>query len=87
MLNDYRKHGIDAPIYVAVATMCGSTPESFEIQQAQRELVNTDLKIYPGAFSDEIKSIEDRHDACHFSSSGMIKHATMWLNAIKYSQQ
>jgi hypothetical protein len=87
MLGDIRKHGIDAPIYVAVATMCGSTPESFEIQEAQRELVNTSLKIYPGAFSDEIKSIEDRHDACHFSSAGMLKHAAMWLNAVKYSGQ
>jgi hypothetical protein len=87
MLDDIRKHGIDAPIYVAVATMCGSAPESFEIQQAQRELVNTSLKIYPGAFSDEIKSIEDRHDACHFSSAGMLKHANMWLNAIKFSGQ
>jgi hypothetical protein len=85
MLQDIRKHGVDAPIYVAVATLCGSAPEGLEIQQAQRELVNTDIKIYPGAFSDEIQSILDRHDACHFSNAGMQKHAHLWLMAIKLS--
>ncbi|MFA6448665.1 MAG: sialate O-acetylesterase [bacterium] len=87
MLNDIRKHGVDAPIYVAVATRCQSLPEGFEIQQAQRELVNTSLKIYPGAYSDGLLSIDDRHDACHFSDTGLDKHATLWLNAIKFSGQ
>ena len=87
MLDDIRKHGVDAPIYVAVATRCAAMPEGFEIQQAQRELVNPALKIFPGAYSDELLSIDDRHDACHFSGSGLDKHATLWLNAIKYSGQ
>jgi len=85
MLEDIRRNGVDAPIYVAVATMCGSAPEGLEIQQAQRELVNTDLKIFPGPFTDEIREIEDRNDACHFSTRGLDKHADLWLAAIKYS--
>ncbi|HOX29043.1 MAG TPA: sialate O-acetylesterase, partial [bacterium] len=85
MVGDIRKQGVDAPIYVAVATRCGRLGEGFEIQQAQRELVNTELKIFPGAFSDEITSIDDRHDACHFTGQGLDKHATLWFNAIKYS--
>ena len=87
MVEDIRKHGVDAPIYVAVATRCGAQPVGYEIQQAQRELVNTTLKIFPGAYSDEILSIDDRHDACHFTASGLEKHAVLWLNAIKYSGQ
>jgi hypothetical protein len=87
MLEDIRKHGVDAPIYVAVATRCGGQPEGFEIQQAQRELVNPALKIFPGAYSDELTSIDDRPDSCHFTGSGLDKHATLWLNAIKYSGQ
>ncbi len=87
MVGDIRKHNVNAPIYVAVATRCGTLPEGFEIQQAQRELVNPELKIFPGAYSDEILSIDDRHDACHFSDSGLDKHANLWMNAIKYSGQ
>jgi hypothetical protein len=85
MLNDLRKRGVDAPMYVAVATRCQGALEGFEIQQAQRELVNPALKIYPGAFSDELISMDDRQDACHFSDSGLDKHANLWLNVIKYS--
>lgn len=85
MVDDIRKHGVDAPIYVAVATRCGGNQEGFEIQQAQRELVNTTLGIYPGAFSDELTSIDDRPDSCHFTASGLDKHANLWFNAIKYS--
>lgn len=85
MLKDIRKHGVDAPIYVAVATRCGSSPADPVTQQAQRELVNTSLGIFPGPYTDELVSIEDRYDACHFSDAGLIKHAELWLNAIKLS--
>lgn len=87
MVDDIRKHGVDAPIYVAVATRCGSMPEGYEIQLAQRELVNPALKIYPGAYSDELLSIDDRPDSCHFTGSGLDKHANLWFNAVKYSGQ
>lgn len=87
MLEKMRKYGIDAPIYVAVATRCGSGAPGYEIQQAQRELVNTDLKIFPGPYTDEITSIEDRHDACHFSDRGLDKHADMWLRAVMFTEK
>ena len=87
MLEKMRKYGIDAPIYVAVATRCGSGAPGYEIQQAQRELVNTDLEIFPGPYTDEITSIEDRHDACHFSDRGLDKHADMWLRAVMFTEK
>ena len=87
MLNGIRKHGIDAPIYVSVATRCGGGGAGYEIQQAQKELVNTDLKIFPGPDTDKLNTLDDRHDACHFSNSGLEKHAELWLQAIKFSEQ
>jgi hypothetical protein len=85
MFAGIRKLGIDAPIYVAVATHCGGGGFGGGIQSAQRELVNPALKIYPGADSDKLAGIEDRYDDCHFSASGLKKHAEMWFNAIKLS--
>ena len=85
MLGDIRKRGVDAPIHVAVATLCGSMPPGYEIQQAQRELVNTGSKIFPGPYTDELTSMFDRHDSCHFSASGLEKHAALWLRAIRLS--
>ena len=86
MLERIRQMGIDAPIYVAVATICGSGGQGYEIQFAQRELVDIKNKIYPGAYSDELATIEDRHDACHFSDAGLMKHAEMWYQAIHLSE-
>jgi len=85
MLEDIRKRGVDAPIYVAVATRCGSGPASLETQQAQRELVNTEKGIYPGPFTDALDTMDDRYDSCHFSDAGLRKHAALWLAAVKYS--
>jgi len=85
MLAQIRKLGIDAPVYVAVATRCGSAGPGYDVQFAQRELVNPALGIFPGAYSDELLGIEDRHDGCHFSTAGLLKHAEMWFQAIKLS--
>ncbi len=86
MLAGLRAKGVKAPIYVAVATRCGDRQVNYEIQQAQRELVNTELGIYPGPDTDQLDLLVDRrHDACHFSEIGLDKHAELWLQAIKYS--
>lgn len=87
MIDKMKTYGINAPVYAAVTTRCGSGLPGYEIQQAQRELVNTELKIFPGPYTDEITSIEDRHDACHFSDRGLDKHADMWLRAVMLSEQ
>jgi hypothetical protein len=87
MLGGIRKLGVDAPIYVSVATRCGGGEPGYEIQQAQKELVNTDLKIYPGPDTDQLSNLDDKFDACHFSNSGLDKHAEMWARAIKLSGQ
>lgn len=74
---------INAPIYLAVATHCGTTPELFYhgVRQAQKELVDLPNGILPGPDTDTIGT-EDRIDDCHMSSSGLQKHAELWFNAI-----
>jgi hypothetical protein len=86
MLNGIRKSGVDAPIYVAEATICRRFGPDPVIEQAQRELVNPALKIFPGPDTDELNTPEDRYDGCHLSTTGLDKHADMWLKAIVDSE-
>lgn len=81
-----RKHGIDAPIYVSVATICRSRPDG-ELQRAQKELVSDSLKIFPGPDTDSISSRLYRRDGCHFSKTGLNKAAELWMNALKSRSQ
>ena len=78
-----RNTKINAPIYLAVATHCGTTPELFHrgVRQAQKELVDLPNGIFPGPDTDTIGT-EDRVDDCHMSSSGLQKHSELWFNAI-----
>jgi hypothetical protein len=82
MLDSLRRHGVNAPIYVAVATYChgqGST----ELQQAQRGLVNPAAQIYPGPDTDALTTVRLRYDDCHFSEVGLSEHAEAWLRSLR----
>lgn len=78
MLAAIRARGVDAPVYVAVATRCGQYPVNPDIQWAQRDLVNPAAGILPGPDTDLLDDTF-RHDGCHFSSDGLDAHAEMWL--------
>jgi hypothetical protein len=84
MLGSIREHGVGAPIYVAVATRCGTYPVSPEIQQAQRELVDPAAGILAGPDTDLLDETW-RHDGCHFSAGGLEQHARLWLEALAAS--
>jgi hypothetical protein len=73
-----RNQGVDAPIYVAISTNSYGNTNPF-IQQAQRELVNPSLGIYPGPDSDSITS---RWDGIHFSNQGLDQLANGWLHSL-----
>jgi hypothetical protein len=79
MVDGIRKYGITAPIYVSVETYSYGNSDSY-IQQAQRDLVNMDAKIYPGPNNDEIK---ERWDGVHFSNEGLDKLANSWIEILK----
>lgn len=82
MLASIRQHGVDAPVFVAVATRCGKYPVSPDIQQAQQGLVDPSQGIYPGPNTDLLDETW-RYDGCHFSTAGLDMHANLWLQQLK----
>jgi hypothetical protein len=82
MLADIRSHGVDAPIFVSIATHCGQYPVNSEIQTAQADLVNPSLGIFAGPNTDSLGDNE-RIEGCHFSNDGLEKHAELWVQQLK----
>jgi len=82
MLSAIRALGVDAPVFVAVATRCGQYPPNEAIRAAQLGLVNPALGIFAGPDTDRLGP-EYRHDGCHLSDRGLDAHAEMWLQVIR----
>lgn len=85
LLNSIRQRGVEAPIYVNIATRCYESPGYREIQEAQQELVNPKLGIRAGINTD-ILGLKYRYDGCHFSEKGLKKAAEMWQEVLKKEQ-
>jgi hypothetical protein len=75
-----RDYGVDAPLFVAQATV-GAVPPVASIREAQRSVVDPARRIFAGPDTDMIGP-EDRFDGCHMAESGLRKHAEMWLACI-----
>jgi hypothetical protein len=75
-----RRYGVDAPIYVAQATVCNGAPVE-SIRTAQRSVVNPALGIFAGPDTDTIGE-RDRFDGCHMAETGLVKHAELWADAL-----
>jgi len=82
MLKRIRELGVDAPIYVAVATRCGPNGENADIRWVQRDMVNHDLRIWQGPDTDALGA-EFRHDGCHFSTRGLEEAARLWVRYLR----
>ena len=82
MLEGIRGLGIKAPLYLALASRCEG-PVSKAIQSAQLELIRERDDILKGANTDVISDMDDRYDFCHFSDSGLKKHAESWMRTIE----
>ena len=70
--NTIRKLGIDAPIFVSIASICGNENTweyPNQISEAQKSLINQD-GIELGVNTDEIIPINLRFDGCHFNKEG-----------------
>ena len=82
-----RSHGINAPVFVATATICNNTGAD-QIREAQRELPYKLANVYAGPDTDALDSIYDRRDnLCHFSDRGLALHARMWRDVILRYQE
>lgn len=88
MLQSIRDAGVAAPIFIAVASFCGTSaawmPDN-PVTQAQKSLIDPKRKVYLGANTDLLLDIKDRRpqDNCHFSESGQRKTASAFAAAIK----
>ncbi len=70
--NTIRKLGIDAPIFVSIASICGNENTweyPNQISEAQKSLINQE-GIELGVNTDEIIPINLRFDGCHFNKEG-----------------
>jgi hypothetical protein len=89
MLRGLRQAEVEAPVYVALATLCEDKPHPFqnsaEIRLAQKKLVSQRDRVLPGPDTDQI-GIAHRRDGCHFSASGQELAAQAWFEAITAGQ-
>ena len=81
MINSSRNYGVSAPIYVCISTYSYGNSDTF-IQQAQKDLVDTDAEIYPGPDTDNI-DVSYRFDGVHFSDAGLEELANLWLEKLE----
>jgi carbohydrate esterase-like sialic acid-specific acetylesterase len=86
MLASIRRHGVEAPVFVSIATRCGKNRGEPYLQRAQADLVNIAHGIYPGPNTDTL-GLAYRIDGCHFSDEGLEQTARLWLDAFESSRK
>jgi hypothetical protein len=69
-----------ADMVIEQTTLCNSPPNEV-IRSAQRAVVDLALGIFAGPDTDTI-GVADRYDGCHMAQSGLIKHASLWVEAL-----
>ena len=82
MLASIRSEGVDAPIYVSVATRCHQLGPNEVVRQAQQELVDPARNIHGGPDTDSLGE-RYRYDGCHFSTGGLGRFAEIWLRVLE----
>lgn len=88
MMGTLREAGVNGPVFVAVATRCGSSRrDGNTVAEAQRALADG-TAIFLGADTDALLEENDRkRDRCHFSDSGQIKTARAYAAAIEKAKR
>jgi hypothetical protein len=85
MLRALREEAVNAPVYVALATLCEGEPHPYqnaaEIRRGQKKVISIRDQVLPGPDTDLI-GIEHRRDGCHFSASGQELAAQAWFKTI-----
>jgi hypothetical protein len=88
LVSSLRKANVLAPIYLSVASKCGSVDgwtDADPVETAQRGLVNPSELIYAGPNTNVLVSPDDRFDKCHFAESGQRKFAAEWVRILRAS--
>jgi Carbohydrate esterase, sialic acid-specific acetylesterase len=81
----FRRYGIDAPFFIALATKCGSdpAPDAYNIRGGQTSAVNPLDSVFLGPDTDRLG--DEFRDAkhCHFNGAGLLRHAAMWADVLQ----
>jgi hypothetical protein len=82
VIRTFRRYGVNAPFFVALATLCGGPHANAEnIRAGQKGAVDHAAGVYQGADTDII-GVEYRWDQCHFDEMGLSLAAALWLEVI-----
>ena len=81
MLEAARADGLDAPVFVAQASIC-KNQGSDELRRAQRELAQLP-GVHEGPNTDALDRFRWRRDLCHFSGPGLDAHARAWVDVLR----
>lgn len=84
LVESLRENGVDAPVFVAIATKCRRNWTAGNPTAAGQRAVIDNRRVFLGADTDALLSEADRReDKCHLSGSGQTKTATAYAQAIK----
>src|SRR5262249_44597608 len=83
IVDGLRTLGVEAPIFAAIATQCGSPTTSSDIRAAQLALPDIGWKIFQGPDTDALDfSYRSPENLCHFTHTGNQAHAKQWFDVI-----
>jgi lysophospholipase L1-like esterase len=79
--------GVDAPVFLALSTVCRSPPYApvrEAIAQATASTASTAApgRLRPGPDTDRLVAAGDRRDGCHFSATGAQAAARAWAEVL-----
>jgi lysophospholipase L1-like esterase len=85
LLESLRRQGVDAPVFIAIATKCrAALSPGNPVAAAQQGLVSDGI-VRLGADTDRLAGDADRRDGCHFNEAGQNKVAASFADAIEAS--
>jgi hypothetical protein len=83
MVRTIRELGVDAPVYLSVASVCGQFHNTDNpVTKAQRALVSIAQRILPGPNTDILNALEDRYDDCHMAYAGVQKFSDLLIQTV-----
>jgi hypothetical protein len=79
LVTSLRKHDVDAPVFVSIASASGGNPP---VVQAQQSLPDPALAIYAGVNTDELVKPYERNVTGHFGPVAEEKVITAWFDLL-----